>query len=482
MTDHELHGAINGSKGEKRVVGNLTCQHDTYRTTLTTTVCQCDLNKGGKGDDKYEIQLMDTILFPEGGGQPWDHGTLAVVTPGFKAKVEGEEETDLRSVIPINKVVRRNLEAIHYSPQAIAVGTRVNVSLDFDRRFDHAQQHSGQHLLSAVLDQLGIPTLAWTMGPDLVYIEVPRLPHTKTMEDVEATCNAYIRDNLPITVREMRGETPKTLPADYDAAAGVVRIVSIGGIDQNPCCGTHVRSTCELNSLTILYTSTVRGSNYRIHFVVGNRCGRRLRESYGAVRSVGASLSCGVREVETKVASLQLQLRDAMKRAGKLEAEVVAVEADRLVHQLTTPSESRNGSRSRIGRAFMYRETGGADFLNAVVASIPPPLLLLLPSNQETPTQGRRQTQGQSQADVEDTSTSTSGALCMLVTGTESNGGALLVSGSEALVTAAATRIKERVPSVKGGGRGARYQGKSASLAPSHVEILREICMEVGDA
>lgn len=418
--EHEPHGAINASAEEKRVVGNLACQHDTYLKRFSTTVCECDVNTNKKcaKDEKYEIQLLDTILFPEGGGQPWDHGTLSI----------GNDDGG-PSVIPIRKVLRRKLEAIHYSPSQIPIGTKVDIDLDFVRRLDHAQQHSGQHLLSAVLDQLDIPTLAWTMGPELVYVEIPRLP--EDLRQVESTCNQYIRDNLPLTVTETR-ERPKNLPQDYDASAGVIRVVSIGGIDANPCCGTHVKSTGELNSLTILHAAPIKGANrnnFRLHFVVGSRCQKLLSQTYENSRLMGAGLSCQIGDLPQKLNVLQEQVRNLMKREKNLKQEMIAIEAQKMEARLKAH-----------GTAFLYRPTGDIDFLNSTLLSLAQPVT----------------------------------GLCILVAG-EKEGGPIIVAGDESKVKEASEKVKVAMPDVKGGGKPARFQGKSPTFTTKNIDFLQSL-------
>ncbi|RDW64576.1 hypothetical protein BP6252_10227 [Coleophoma cylindrospora] len=413
--------AVNAMSCERKVVGALACQYNTYLTELTTTVFSCEKNATKKApkDEAYEIQLHDTILFPEGGGQPWDHGTLT-----FKSE-DGQAQ-----ITPIRKVLRRKLEAIHYSASPIAADTEVGVQLDFSRRFDHAQQHSGQHLLSAVLDHDDISTLAWSMGPEIVYVEVARLP--KDLGEIERKCNQYIRNNLPISVTETQ-VVPDTLPADYDASAGVVRVVSIGGIDANPCCGTHVKSTAELNSLSILYTSTVpnRGT-FRIHFVSGNRCQKLLSHVYKNSREIAATLSSGIDEIPQKVVLMQNLLKDTMKREKNLRNELVAIEAEKL-----TASLKANG------KAFLHRNTADFDFLNATLSVLPPLL----------------------------------GNLIVLVSSNE-EGGCLIVTGEEVQVKDASAKIKSAIPSIKGGGKPTKFQGKAAKLTPKDIDFLKSLIDE----
>lgn len=415
---HEPH-EVPPAQGRK-VVGGLACQQNTYLKELTTTVFSCEKNlvKKAPKNESYEVQLLDTILFPEGGGQPWDHGTLE-----FKKEGSAEVQTT-----PITKVLRRKLEAIHYSPVEIPPGTKVDIQLDFDRRFDHAQQHTGQHLLSAVLDTYKIPTLAWTMGTDIVYVEVGSLPPDLT--EVERKCNQHIRDNLPITVKEVREVPDGILPADYDTSAGIIRIVSIGGIDANPCCGTHVKSTAELNSISILHTSTVpsRGT-FRIHFVTGGRVQNLFSQIYSNSREMGATLSSGLDELPKKVAALERNHKEMIKKEKILKAEMVGIEAERLRVSLQT-----------TGKALLVRTTADNDFLNWTLAALPSPL----------------------------------SGVVLMVAG-DVDGGLVVVAGDEAKVKELSGKIKEALPSVKGGGKPSKFQGKAATFKPKDIEFLRSL-------
>lgn len=422
--EHDPHGALNGKDEAKKVVGNLACQHDTYLTHLTTRVCDCQKNSAKKAlkEEAYEIQLLDTILFPEGGGQPWDHGTLTA---------KGDD--GVSASIPVRKVVRRKLEAIHYVSTAIPVGTSVEVELDFERRFDQAQQHSGQHLLSAVLDTLQVPTLAWSMGPEIVYVEVPRLPDD--LAAVEEKCNAHIRENLAITVSQTT-ERPSNLPDDYDASAGVVRIVSIGGIDANPCCGTHVKSTAELQALSILYTSAIKGANrnnHRIHFVVGKRCRSMLARLHRDVKSTGGSLSCGMGEVPDKVTALQTQLKELMKKEKVMRSELLQHDARDIERQL----------RSETRSAFLHKPSGDTEYLHGLVSNIP------------NPTPG----------------------ICVLVCGgSDGKPGSLIILGDdEDGVKTLSERAKTALPDLKGGGKANKFQGKATAFSAKDISFLASL-------
>lgn len=395
--------------GDKKVVGALACQQDTYLTTLDTVVVDCQPIEG----QKFEVQFHDTILFPEGGGQPCDHGTI---TP--------DHEPD--TMIRVKKVFRRKLEAVHVVETALTAGAAVKLELDFARRFDHAQQHSGQHLVSAVMDQLECPTLAWAMTDAEAYVEVAKLPD---LELVEQRCNDYIRQNLPISVSETR-DIPTTLPADYDASSGVVRVVSIGGIDRNPCCGTHVRSTAELNCITILGTSTVRGSNARIHFVVGDRCRRRLRRLNDICKVAGESLSCQVDGIVERVSQLQHQVKAGTKRERAVRSEI----CDTLMKDLSRDLER--------GDVLLSRPASDAELVAGVRAQLQ--------------------------------KAANSAPHCFVGLSHDEKGAALVLHGPGARVDEIKRQLGDRL-AVKGGGKSDSYQAKLGPLTKADLAWIESL-------
>lgn len=126
--------------------GLLTFNHFQF----TSKVVSCEKTNDLKG---YEIILEDTILFPEGGGQPCDYGFL--------------------NEVPVEQVLRRADKAIHVTDKPLNVGDEVKQAIDWNRRFDHMQQHSGQHLITAVLDRdYKYYTISWYLGEDVAYVEL----------------------------------------------------------------------------------------------------------------------------------------------------------------------------------------------------------------------------------------------------------------------------------------------------------------------
>ncbi len=267
------------------------------------------------GDDGQPfVVLDDTVLYPEGGGQPADRGTVGGVAVLDVQKRDG--------------AIRHRLAApLRPGP--------ARVELDWARRWDHMQQHTGQHLLTALADtRFGWATTAFHLGPEVCDIEldVPGLAPAQ-LEALEEAVAAEIRAARPVRARRVAPEAvaglgvrSRGLPEGF---TGEVRLVEIEGLDLNTCGGTHVACTAELEALKLLGTEALRGGT-RLFFVVGGRLRRRLeaheRRNAGLRALLGAP-DAGLGEaVETKLE----QLRQAERKAKALEEEL----ADRVVESL----------------------------------------------------------------------------------------------------------------------------------------------------
>ncbi|KAM9888687.1 hypothetical protein OXX79_012704, partial [Metschnikowia pulcherrima] len=169
------------------IVGALACQRNSFLKTFQTKVVSCkeyepiktsrDKQNKNKTSSKteegsrealYALELQDTILFPEGGGQPSDKGVLATVS----------------EKIPVHMVLRQELTAVHVTPQPVEVGSEVTLEVDWKRRLDIMQQHTGQHLISAIFDTYDLETLSWSMGDMINYIELPRKVEQSVINEV----------------------------------------------------------------------------------------------------------------------------------------------------------------------------------------------------------------------------------------------------------------------------------------------------------
>ena len=271
-----------------------------------------DVVHAGEERSRPFVALADTILYPEGGGQPADRG-----------RIGGVPVEDVRTV---------DGEVRHYLAGAPPTG-RMQVELDWVRRFDHMQQHTGQHLLTAVAEQrFGWHTTAFHLGEQLsdVELDTPKIA-PEQLVDLEEAVAAEIRAARPVTARRVGPEEYATLPVRTrglpDGFTGAVRLVEIAGIDLNTCGGTHVRSTAEIEGLKLLGTEAMRGGT-RLFYVAGARLRRLLGAHHERSAKLRQLVGTSDEELPSGVSAKLDQLKEAQRAVKTLE-EGLAVESAR---------------------------------------------------------------------------------------------------------------------------------------------------------
>lgn len=292
------------------------------------------------------------------------------------------------------------------------------------------QMHSGQHLLSLVMESpdFNLPTLSWAMNDDEAYVEVPGKPTMEVLREVEKRTNQMIRDGILMRV-EVSTERPDTLPQDYDAEKGTIRVICLGELERNTCCGTHVCSTAQLGSIVILQTSSIRGTNTRVHFVVGERVVRSLVRSFSDLKSISAKLNCGISEADDKLALVLEQKRESTREEEFWRQEAAKTESQRM-----------NAELQKNGKSFLYSSKGGLNFLNDVTKKLE------------------------------------SLGLSILVCGELKEGGTVLVLGPDPeIVKKVSEEIKSTFPHVKGGGKGSKWQGKSSNWEKGDIDKIQSL-------
>ena len=278
-------------------------ERDPRLTRLETEV----VSVGDHGGRPYVV-LADTILYPEGGGQPADHGTVGGVGVVDLQKAAGEIRHVLAGPAPSGTVA---------------------VELDWTRRFDHMQQHTAQHLLTAVADQrFGWQTTAFHLGPHVSDIE---LDAPDLRGDALA---AEIRAARPVTARRVSHEEYAVLPVRSRGLpaghTGSIRLVEIEGIDLNTCGGTHCGSTSELEALKLLGTEAVRGGT-RLFYAAGARLRRIHGDHHERNAQLRTLLGTSDEELVAGVRGKLDQLKDAQRAIRALEEELAILSAERLV-------------------------------------------------------------------------------------------------------------------------------------------------------
>jgi len=380
------------------------CQTFPYKKEFTSTVISCipttlELKKKEK-IECFQVILEDTVFFPEGGGQPDDRGMLNDVT--------------------VLQVKRKGKDALHYVTGALEVGKPVTGKIDWERRWDHMQQHSGQHLITAIADGLfGFKTTSWWLGESVSHIELDtvRLSDDQ-MSQIETRVNEKIREAISVEVKVYEeGDTTlhevrtRGLPEDHH---GPVRVVTINGIDSNMCCGTHVSNLSHLQVIKLLHCEKAKKNKTNLFFLSGNRVLDYVNHSLSRERRLTTILKNGPEDHVDLVEKLQLTVKIANKTLQSLLRELASVQAEKI--------KAENGKYHVV-----HRRDGDMDFVNILLSEL---------SLSET---------------------------TVLVTIGEDNSGQMILAGSADVVQQLGPRICEIFVG-KGAAKGKRFQAKVTQL------------------
>ncbi|NXI48149.1 AASD1 protein, partial [Galbula dea] len=367
---------------------------------------------GGEPVRGFQVVLEDTILFPEGGGQPDDRGLIGDV--------------------PVLRVTRRGPEAVHFVRAPLEPGAEVLLSLDWDRRFDHMQQHSGQHLITAIADQMfGFKTTSWELGRQRSVIELDTPSMTaEQIEALERSVNEKIRERVPVVVRELATDDPEIetvrsrgLPDDH---VGPVRVVDIEGVDSNMCCGTHVSNLSDLQVIKLLGTEKGKKNKTNLVFLAGNRVLKSIEQSHSTEKALTSLLKNGPGEHVEAVRRLQSSVKLLQKHNLSLLRDIAVL--------IARDFKSKSVQSQLL---VLHRKEGDSEFMNIIANEI---------GTEET--------------------------LMFLTVGDEKEAGLFLLAGPVEAVENLGPRVAELLGG-KGAGKRGRFQGKATTMSRrGEVEAL----------
>lgn len=286
------------------------------------------------GDDPkgWRVYLDRTAFYPESGGQPSDRGQLAGI-PLLDVVDEGEEIAHV----------------LAHRPE----GTAVEGKIDWQRRFDHMQQHTGQHILSAAFERsAGYKTVSFHLGAESATIDLDSdRVGAKQIEAAEELANSVVFENRPVTVsfRSLADlqELGLRKPTERE---GEIRLVEIKEFDLSACGGTHVSRTGGVGNINVRKVERGKGLT-RVEFVCGGRALERARQDFRILSESAKSFSTGFENVPEMIAKQARELREAGKSLQKLEEELAEFDAARLWQQ----APDRNGVRV-VRRIFEFSE------------------------------------------------------------------------------------------------------------------------------
>ena len=261
-----------------------------------TVVTACVEFKKGFG-----VELSETVFYPEGGGQLSDTGKLILADKTIK----------------VTHVREKDGHIFHETAEPIAVGTEVTAEIDWQMRFDHMQQHCGEHLLSYGFWKLcQADNVGFHMTEEMVTIDLNREVSPAEVQQVETLANAQIQENLPIKTTWMDAEQAAACATRKfnDKLTGPVRVVSIEGSDACTCCGTHPPMTGMVGLVKIFKTEKHKDGT-RIYFLCGRRAMDKIQKCWQELNGAVQLLSLKDEEIRLGVEHLQAEnkeLRDKL--------------------------------------------------------------------------------------------------------------------------------------------------------------------------
>ena len=276
---------------------------DVYKKEFTAKVLEC--RQGKKG---YEVILDQTAFYPEGGGQPGDTGSL------------GEAA--------VTDVHEKNGELIHCTDRALEPGTEVQGQINWARRFDLMQQHSGEHIVSGLVHEaFGYDNVGFHMGSDVITIDFSGMLDEAQMAEIEAKANQIIWENQEVEIFYPSEEKLKELEyRSKKELSGWVRIVRFPGADTCACCGTHVTRTGEIGMVKLLSVVKFR-EGVRMEMISGRRVLDYLNMINEQNRQISVKLSAKMDKTAQAVARLQDENFALKGRVHSLEENFIVNEA-----------------------------------------------------------------------------------------------------------------------------------------------------------
>ena len=292
---------------------------DSFLREFDAEVLSCE-----REGSRWRVTLDRTAFYPTSGGQPHDTGTLG------GAKVLEVADTEDGKIV-------------HYTAAELPAGP-VTGRIDWPRRFDHMQQHTGQHLLSAVfIDLFGFHTVSFHLGKEIstIDLEAPSIV-PRHIEEAEQRTNEIIFEDRVVKVRY--GTAEELAEAGIRKKVereGVLRAVEIDGIDRQPCGGTHLARTGQAGML-LLRKLERRRDVWRLEFVCGMRALTTARADYASLWHAATLLSCGASDVPGVIGKTLEERRATHGLAKRMEGRLAEHEARAL---LAGASAGTNGTR-----------------------------------------------------------------------------------------------------------------------------------------
>ena len=272
---------------------------DSHLTEFTATVTACDIAENG-----WAVQLSATAFYPEGGGQGCDLGTLDNVN--------------------VLNVQEKDGKILHFCDEKLEIGQTVTGCINWTRRFDLMQQHSGEHIVSGIIcRRYGYHNVGFHVGSEMMEIDFDGPIPAEDLPEIERLANEAVWKNAPIRCwYPSEAELPTVPYRSKKALEYPVRIVEIPGYDSCACCGVHVKNTGEIGLIKIV--SCVKfHSGVRIELTCGGRALKLMQQIFEQNRQVSQNFSAKMLETGTAAAKMNEQLAAEKLRANSLQTQLL---------------------------------------------------------------------------------------------------------------------------------------------------------------
>ena len=293
---------------------------DVHMTEFEATVTECSYDEK---KNIYKVVLDQTAFFPEEGGQVADKGTLTVV--------------DSNVTLPLLDAHIKKDIIYHYVEREIPVGTLVKGYVDWTQRFDFMQQHSGEHIISGLVNaQYGFDNVGFHLGLQEVTLDFNGVLTLEQLREIEAKANEAIWKNLPVQIAFPSSEELSAL--EYRSKLDLtenVRIVTIPGYDVCACCAPHVDTTGQIGIIKITNVQSHRGG-VRVNIL----CGGRALQDYTTKQNNAAAISASLSVKQDLIAEGVERLKEENFKQKELVNTLQANVLKNLAESLPTPAQS----------------------------------------------------------------------------------------------------------------------------------------------
>jgi alanyl-tRNA synthetase len=281
-------------------------------------------------EGKPAVELDRTAFYPTSGGQPFDTGTL--------------DGTHVVNVVDLEDGT-----IVHVLDAAIPENSPVHGEIDWRRRFDHMQQHTGQHVLSAAFDHLfDNRTMSFHMSADVSTIDLAKEASAEAIAAAEHEANRILWEDREVSIRFVSAEEAAALPLRKEPArGGTLRLIDIADFDLSACGGSHVARTGAIGIIAVSGWERFRGGT-RVTFVCGSRALRLFRTYRDSIAGSIRSLSVLPEELPSAIERVQNEGKELRRTLKTMQESLASHEAARMVSEATTRNSEHGTAKARI--------------------------------------------------------------------------------------------------------------------------------------